>query len=670
VQLRFRHRITLLVALAAFGLVAATAVTLVLGRRNQRQLDRIETRYVPLLELDHRLSTLLANIQKALEDAASAAEESRLLDADRLNAELVDGIESGSEAIANNGGNAPLLVGQLRVYYETARGVSRAMLDGASASELITQIETMRESQLAFGASLHAATRPDRQRLAAAFAAARTSQRQALTGYIIVAIAMLALMAALSWRTIRRLNRSLQAVSAGVERLARGEFGEEIVVASEDEIGDLAREANRTALRLREFRDELEAGNAELARISRYKSEFLANMSHELRTPLNSIMILSNLLGENEGKNLTAKQVEFASLINRCGDELLSLINEVLDLAKIESGRQDVECAWVPTRDIQDYSRRMFSPLAAQKKLAFEVEVEGDMPERVRTDRTRIHQIVKNLVANAMKFTERGDVRVRLYRPRPADCPGIADAFAIAVSDTGIGIAEDKLGHIFDAFTQADSGTSRKFGGTGLGLAIAKQLAGLLGGELRVTSVLGQGSTFTLLLPVGGPAGDDVAADPCPIPATPLPAMVHAAAAATPAETSSLEGLVVLLVDDDMRNVYSLSSWLEDKSATVVVAAGGAEAVDVFARNEAIAAALVDVMMPGTNGYELMRQLRDSEKGRNLPIVALTADATAEVHARCLAAGANDCLSKPIDTETLYATLSALLRFARPHPEA
>jgi signal transduction histidine kinase/CheY-like chemotaxis protein len=676
VQLRFRHRITLLVALAAFGLVAATSVTLVLGRRSERQLSRIETRYVPLLELDYRLSRLLANIRKALEDAASAAEESRLVDADRLTTELIEGIESGSDAIANNGGNPPMLVRELRAYYETARGVSQAMIEGTAASALISQIEKMRSSQLAFEASLNAATRPDRQRLAASFKVARSSQRQALVGYIIVAIAVLALMAAVSYRMIRRLNRSLQAVSAGVERLARGEFGEEIVVESGDEIGDLAREANRTALRLREFRDELEAGNAELARISRYKSEFLANMSHELRTPLNSIMILSKVLSENEGKNLTAKQLEYASLVNRSGDELLSLINEVLDLAKIESGRQTVECAWVPTMDIHEYIRRMFPPLAAQKKLAFELEVADDVPEQVRTDRSRLNQIVKNLVANAIKFTERGEVRVRVYRPSPSEHPDIPDPFAICVADTGIGIAADKLGHIFEAFTQADSGTSRRFGGTGLGLAIAKQLAGLLGGELRVDSTLGQGSTFTAILPVGGPAGDDEGAAPPPtsLPSVssapePVAAVIRAPAAAAPTDAAGLEGQVALLVDADMRTVYSLSSWFNDNGMTVVAAADGGEALEVVTRDEQLSVALVDVT-PGPDALELMRRIRAGERPRDIPIIALTTKATPEERARCIEAGASEVLTKPVDIEALQATLSSLLRPARRDQEA
>ncbi len=672
-QLRFRHRITLLVALAAFGLIAATAVTLILGRHSERQLFRIETRYVPLLELDYRLSTLLANIQKALEDAASAAEESRLIDADRLVAELISGIESGGETIANNGGNAPALVRELRAYYGTARSVSRAIIDGTDASTLIVQIEKMREAKVAFEASLKAATQPDRQRLAAAFTATRHSQRNALVGYIVVAIAVLALMAAVSWRTIRRLNQSLQAVSAGVERLARGEFGQEIVVASGDEIEDVAREANRTALRLREFRDELQAGNAELAQISRYKSEFLANMSHELRTPLNSIMILSKVLSENEGRNLTAKQVEYAMLVNRSGDELLALINEVLDLAKIESGRQTVECTWVLTRDIQDYVRKMFPPLATQKKLAFEVEISDDMPERVHTDRTRLNQIIKNLVANAIKFTERGHVRLRAYRPEPATCPDVPDPFAISVTDTGIGIAADKLPHIFDAFTQAESGTSRKFGGTGLGLTIAKQLAGLLGGELRVESTLGIGSTFTLVLPVGGPAGADDAHDldaasviEVAPPSAVVPALPVTPTAARPAPTtppvnetaSALAGKVALLVDADMRNVYSLSSWFRDHSMTVVAVADGNEAVAALAQAQPIAVALVDVTA-GVDGIELVRRLRAAE-GR-VPILALTGKATPEQRAECLDAGANDYLTKPVSGEALEAALAAVV---------
>ncbi|CAN5885345.1 hypothetical protein BH11MYX3_BH11MYX3_47400 [soil metagenome] len=251
-RLRFRTRIGLLVAIAAFGLITVTSVTLVLGRRAEQQLFGIETRYVPLIELDRDLKALFAAITRALEDAASAAEESRLADADKLVAELEHRIELGASTIADKGGDPRSLAVELRIYYAAAREVSAALMAGTSAAQIAPKIEAMRNAQQAFAALLDTSTAPDRRRLAEAFATTRGSQRQALWVDIGVATSVLVLMALLSWRIIRRTARSLQAVSHGVQRLARGEFGIEIDVTSPDELGELAREGNRTAERLRE----------------------------------------------------------------------------------------------------------------------------------------------------------------------------------------------------------------------------------------------------------------------------------------------------------------------------------------------------------------------------------------------------------------------------------
>jgi signal transduction histidine kinase/ActR/RegA family two-component response regulator len=658
VQLRFRHRIALLVALAAFGLVAATAITILLGRRSDRQLSGIETRYVPLLDLDHELTSLFAKITKALEDAASAAEETRLADADTLVATLRERLETGAKTIAHNGGDARQLSAGLQTYYQIARKVAQAMVEGANVAELAESIQAMRAAQLSFEASLKAATSPDRSRLAAAFKGARAAQREALIGYIIVAIAILLVMILVSWRIIRRMNESLQAVSDGVERLASGEFGEEIAVTSEDEIGDVAREANRTAGRLRKYREELEARTEEVAQASRYKSEFLASMSHELRTPLNSIMILSNVLSANDGKNLTAKQVEYSTLISRSGEELLGLINEVLDLAKIEAGKQALECTMLTLREVEDYIRRMFTPIAAQKGLTFEIEL-GDVPATVRTDRMRLNQIVKNLIANAVKFTQRGGVSVRIARPDPGAFPNIEDAYTIEVNDTGIGIPAEKLSQIFEAFTQAETGTSRKFGGTGLGLTIAKQLAGLLGGELHVESTQGAGSKFTLVLPSAGPRDDKASVEPSTAGPRAIVADVPKAPASEPA---SLAGRTVLVVDDDMRNLYALSSSLRERDVDVVGVSSGSEALETLSGDRDFDAILVDVMMPGLDGYETIRKIRSQDRFHTLPIIVLTAGMIEDERVRCKEAGANECLTKPLDLAQLTATIAALVK--------
>jgi signal transduction histidine kinase/HAMP domain-containing protein len=256
--LGFRHRIGLLVVLAAAGLVTVTAVALILGRRSEQQLSGIETRYVPLIELDRDLKMTFAQIPRALQDAAAAADESRLADADQLRAQLLARLTAGRQAILDNGGDPRRLEAEFGRYYERARAVSAALEAGSPAAPMTAQIEAMRDAQAAFAAELDLATTPDRRRLTSAFRRARESQATAITIDIAVAIAVLALMALLSWRLIRRTVRSLHEVSLGVERLARGDFDREIAVPGGDEISALADQANRTALRLREYREQSE----------------------------------------------------------------------------------------------------------------------------------------------------------------------------------------------------------------------------------------------------------------------------------------------------------------------------------------------------------------------------------------------------------------------------
>ncbi|HVK87305.1 MAG TPA: ATP-binding protein [Kofleriaceae bacterium] len=659
--LKFRHRIGLLLVLTALGSIAVTAVTLVLLRRSERQLSGIETRYVPLIELDRDLDATFMQLIRAFEDAAAAADEARLADAERLHEQLARRIALDRNIIDDNGGDARVLAMQLRAYYDAARPVSEQLMAGTQIDQLAARIDQMRQTREKFAADLATATRPDRRRLAEAFARARTSQRRALRIDIAVAASVLALMALVSWRLIRRTVGSLRAVSEGVERLARGEFGQEIEVTSPDEIGDLAREANRTAERLREYRDRTESLLLEtqhqataLARASDYKSAFLASMSHELRTPLNSIMILSNVLRENADGLLSTKHVEFATLINKCGTELLALINEVLDLAKIEAGKQSLACAPLRLEALEDYMRRMFEPTAAQRKLAFRVEAVEGRPDQIITDEPRVAQIVKNLLSNAFKFTEEGSVTVRVEKAEPG--------VAISVIDTGIGIAKDKVAWVFEAFTQAETGSSRKYGGTGLGLAIAKQLAVRLGGDLVADSELGKGSTFTLRLPLVAPSSADAIPEAAPVPTAksepvkpaPTPALVE----------TTLAGATVLLVDDDMRNLYSLASVLRESSITVVTAADGSEALEALEREPHVDAVLMDVMMPVMDGHEAIRRIRAQDRFRALPIVALTARAMEGERERCLEAGATDYLPKPVDVARLFEVLRRSLTAA------
>src|SRR4051812_39469762 len=241
-------------------------------------------------------------------------------------------------------------------------------------------------------------------------------------------------------------------------------------------------------------RQELEEKAEQLALTSKYKSQFLANMSHELRTPLNSLLILSRQLADNAEQNLTDKQIRYAETIRQAGTDLMTLINEILDLAKIESGTMAVEVGQVRFANLRDYVDQTFRQVAEEKGLQFSVEVDEHLPSFHETDDMRLRQVLRNLLSNAIKFTEKGRVKLRVTRSG-------ADVIAFSVADTGIGIPQDKQKLISGTSKQADGSTSRKYGGTGLGLAISREIAGLLGGDLRVASVTGQGSTFTLYLP-------------------------------------------------------------------------------------------------------------------------------------------------------------------------
>ncbi|HEX8987206.1 MAG TPA: ATP-binding protein, partial [Rhodocyclaceae bacterium] len=251
---------------------------------------------------------------------------------------------------------------------------------------------------------------------------------------------------------------------------------------------------------------------AELERVSTYKSEFLANMSHELRTPLNSLMILSSLLKQNREGNLTPKQVEFAATINSAGTDLLELINDILDLSKVEAGQMQFNFGALPVRDLCESLRSLFEPIAQQRTLDFGIVIDPDAAPLVYGDEQRVHQILKNLLSNAMKFTERGSVTLRVARPDAAENPLAVPALAFSVVDTGIGIPADKQQLVFEAFQQADGSISRKFGGTGLGLSISMQLAHKMHGELRMKSEEGKGSTFTLYMPLSATAAHAAAA--------------------------------------------------------------------------------------------------------------------------------------------------------------
>ncbi|MFF8615737.1 HAMP domain-containing protein [Streptomyces sp. NPDC015350] len=488
---------------------------------------------------------------------------------------------------------------------------------------------------------------------------------------------------------------------------------------------------------IEEARQVLEERAEQLAVSMRYKSEFLANMSHELRTPLNSLLILAKLLADNAEGNLSPKQVEFAETIHGAGSDLLQLINDILDLTKVEAGKMDVSPTRIALVQLVDYVEATFRPLTAEKGLDFSVRVSPELPATLNTDEQRLLQVLRNLLSNAVKFTDSGAVEL-VIRRADKDVPNAireqlleagslteADAglIAFSVTDTGIGIASSKMLVIFEAFKQADGTTSRKYGGTGLGLSISREIARLLGGEIHAASEPGRGSTFTLYLPLHpgelppqgypqigpGEAGEsgaeaaqgglpEIGSGPDRTTTAPEPSGAAGVApyrrrsagaverrpalpprTAAPAvepepwvlagqeepevrRTFRFRGEKVLIVDDDIRNVFALTSVLEQHGLTVLYAENGRVGIEVLEQHDDVTVVLMDIMMPEMDGYATTAAIRRMPQFAGLPIVALTAKAMKGDREKAIESGASDYVTKPVDPDHLLSVMEQWMR--------
>ncbi|MFD5449922.1 HAMP domain-containing protein [Streptomyces sp. NPDC003470] len=483
---------------------------------------------------------------------------------------------------------------------------------------------------------------------------------------------------------------------------------------------------------IEEARQVLEERAEQLAVSMRYKSEFLANMSHELRTPLNSLLILAKLLADNADANLSPKQVEFAETIHGAGSDLLQLINDILDLSKVEAGKMDVSPTRIALVQLVDYVEATFRPLTAEKGLDLSVRVSPELPATLHTDEQRLLQVLRNLLSNAVKFTDSGAVEL-VIRPARDDVPQAireqlleagsmtdpdGQLIAFSVSDTGIGIAASKMRVIFEAFKQADGTTSRKYGGTGLGLSISREIAQLLGGEIHAQSEPGRGSTFTLYLPLHPselPAHGYQQAVPALeagelLASASAPAETPEPQAETPAEVKSYQdsqngaaalfrrrrravpepgeqaapreqrpagdqdaapqshrgirfgGQKVLIVDDDIRNVFALTSVLEQHGLSVLYAENGREGIEVLEQHEDVAVVLMDIMMPEMDGYATTTAIRRMPQFAGLPIIALTAKAMKGDREKAIESGASDYVTKPVDPDHLLTVMEQWMR--------
>jgi signal transduction histidine kinase/CheY-like chemotaxis protein len=407
----------------------------------------------------------------------------------------------------------------------------------------------------------------------------------------------------------------------------------------------------------------LEEKAEQLSLTSRYKSQFLANMSHELRTPLNSLLILSKLLTENPEGNLTDKQTEFAKTIHAAGSDLLALINDILDLSKIESGTVSLELSNVGFGDIAEHMERTFRQVAEERNLDFHIEVDPALPPAVRTDSKRLQQVLRNLLSNAFKFTERGGVTLKIGSAEGSPLRAGSDWIALSVQDTGIGIPEDKQRIIFEAFQQADGTTSRRYGGTGLGLAISREIARLLGGEIVVSSQPGRGSTFTLFLPLQPPMGADLASRAngngahAPEPITlnrPNSAPTALTASADDRHAITQGDHVVLINEDDAMFASVLLELAREQGFKGLIAADGASALALAHRYKPHAITL-DIGLPDMDGWALLDLLKHDPRTRHVPIHVISVD---DQKKRGLRAGAFGFLEKPVERDALMTALS------------
>ena len=432
-------------------------------------------------------------------------------------------------------------------------------------------------------------------------------------------------------------------------------------------------EVERKNREIEQARRALEEKAAELALTSRYKSEFLANMSHELRTPLNSILILGQQLADNVPGNLSPKQVEFATTIHGAGTDLLNLISDILDLSKIESGTVTVEVEELGFVQLRDMVERNFAHEAERRRLSFVTRLDPALGPLITTDPKRLLQVLKNLLSNAFKFTDQGVITFAAgvanagWSPEHRVLAHSPVVVAFSVTDSGIGIPLEKQRIIFEAFQQADAGTSRKYGGTGLGLAISRELANLLGGEIRLSSTVGVGSTFTLYLPLQyagaatGDSGRSQLATPS-LPSLPSPRAEEVAddrAALEPGEP------VLLIVEDDPHYAKVMLDLAREHGFKGIVAMRGTEAI-TLARKHAPTAISLDIFLPDMLGWTVLSRLKQDSSTRHIPVQVVTIE---DERQQGLERGAFSFINKPVTTEGLKAALEKIKLFSAPRPK-
>ncbi len=483
----------------------------------------------------------------------------------------------------------------------------------------------------------------------------------------------------------KRLEQQAQTLKASEDLLKSQQEELQITNAELEEKAELLaqqkQEVERKNQEIEQARLSLEEKAEQLALSSKYKSEFLANMSHELRTPLNSLLILAKLLADNVDGNLSDKQIEYSRTIYSSGNDLLSLINDILDLAKIESGTMAIDRSQMRFSELQEQIERTFRQVATDKGLNFNLEFSSELPRTIYTDSKRLQQILKNLLANAFKFTERGGVSLRVFVAKQgwsSDQENLNNAekvIAFAVSDTGIGIAPDKQKIIFEAFQQADGTTSRRYGGTGLGLSISREIAHLFGGEIKLVSRVGEGSTFTLYLPyLGGGGGEHgrghgdtgitksfPLSSPPPGPTQPVASLQSSLPTPLIDDRDDIQpgDRILLIVEDDVKFARILLDMARQHEFKGIVAHSGSTGL-ALAREYQPSAVILDIRLPGMDGWTVLDRLKHDPSTRHIPVHVMTVE---EGKQRSLQQGAIAYLQKPISSDTLHQALTKIKGF-------
>lgn len=446
-------------------------------------------------------------------------------------------------------------------------------------------------------------------------------------------------------------HSELESMNAELEvQTEKLQASEEELKVQQEELQQTNEELNERSVLLEEQNMEIQKKSEALELSTRYKSEFLANMSHELRTPLNSILLLSRLLGENNEKNLSSEQVEFANVIQSSGNGLLGLIDEILDLSKIEAGKMDLEIMEVAVQEITDGLNNLFKQVAKEKNIKFTIDTK-EAPLVIKTDKMRLEQILKNLISNAIKFTSKGSVTLSISKPNKSD-----NLLSFAVTDTGIGIPENQQPLIFEAFQQADGSTKRKYGGTGLGLSISRELARLLKGEITLESEPGKGSTFTLTVPISITSGASFYTENIPVKENPVAPVDNKYISdiipeAVPDDRNGIKAgdKTMLIVEDDTPFAKALLEFARERGYKGIVTVRGDEAFNLAAHYQPLAI-LLDIQLPVKSGWEVMEELKSNSVTRHIPVHIMSSH---KLRQESLLKGAINFLDKPAAFEKI-----------------